>query len=161
MIPKTHDAFQKKARMRGYCGIGIVNGKFSQNLGGLWRSAYCLYASYIFTIGSRYSKEDSDTCSAFRMIPLLQFSYEEEFLNSFPKECVLVGIEIHPRAKSLESYIHPPQACYVLGAEDSGLSETMIKACKQIVVINSKHCLNVATAGSIVLYDRMLKMNKS
>jgi tRNA (guanosine-2'-O-)-methyltransferase len=43
--------------MRGYYGIGIENVKTAENVGTLWRSAYILGASFIFTIGKRYKKQ--------------------------------------------------------------------------------------------------------
>lgn len=50
--------------MRGYFGIGIVEGKSTENVGGLWRSAHALGASMIFTIGFRPPRQPTDTTCA-------------------------------------------------------------------------------------------------
>jgi len=71
-------------------------------------------------------------------------------------------VEITENAKQLPAYKHPHQACYLLGAEDYGLSPEIIKKCHDIVQIPySFSCLNVAVAGSIVFYDRSMKCQKS
>ncbi len=41
----------------GYFGIGIYQAKRFENVGVLWRGAYQLGASYIFTIGKRYRRQ--------------------------------------------------------------------------------------------------------
>ena len=47
----------------GYFGVGIVNGKSEANQGTLWRSAYQLGASFIFTVGARFDHR-TDTVPA-------------------------------------------------------------------------------------------------
>ena len=46
---------------------------------------------------------------------------------------------------------------YVLGAEDIGLSEKAQTICEDVIYIPSNRCLNVAVAGSIIMYDRFCK----
>jgi len=41
--------------------------------------------------------------------------------------------------------------------EDHGLPETIQEKCLAVVHIDTPMCLNVATAGSIVMYDRSVK----
>ena len=144
-------------KMRGYCGIGIVNGKTVANLGTLWRSAYCLGADFIFTIGARYSKQSSDTVRAYRHIPLWNFIDFEDFNTHRPYGCVLVGIELTDRSKPLGTFCHPERAIYLLGQEDGSLSPQILDKCNHIIQFTSKHCLNVASAGTVVLYDRQMK----
>ena len=52
---------------------------------------------------------------------------------------------------------HPERAAYLLGAEDHGLSPAVLAMCHRIVVLPGRHCLNVAVAGSLILYDRWLR----
>ena len=59
---------------RGYFEIGIYQGKTPANLGTLWRSAFQLGAAGIFLIGNRFKKHASDTTSAYRHIPLRQYT---------------------------------------------------------------------------------------
>lgn len=141
---------------RGYFGIGIESSKTEENVGGLWRSAHCFGAQFIFTIGARYKKSSQDTTKAERHIPLFEYRDSGEFLKNIPIGCTLVGIEIHPTAMNLKEFKHPRNAIYLLGPEDGSLSNTLLRECK-VVSIDTKYCLNVATAGSIIMYDRSIK----
>lgn len=144
--------------MRGYFGIGVENLKNEVNLGTLWRSAFCLGANFIFTIGRRYKNQSSDTTQAYRHIPFYEYENREHFLKSRPYDCRLIGIEIGERAKSIYNSMHPERAIYVLGPEDGSLS--FLDKCDYVIQIPSKVCLNVAVAGSIVMYDRNCKMEE-
>jgi tRNA (guanosine-2'-O-)-methyltransferase len=143
--------------MRGYFAIGVYNIKNEINVGTLWRSAFALGASYFFTIGRRYTPQCSDTTQSHRHIPYHRFSNESDFLSHIPYDCQLVGVEIVPAARQLEDFTHPQRAIYLLGPEDGSLSEQLLNRCQYVVKFNSRFCLNVSTAGSIVMYDRAAK----
>ena len=142
---------------RGYCGIGIYNVKNSINVGGLWRHAQAFGAAFIFTIGRRYCHEASDTTNAWKHMPFYRFDTFDQFVVARPKDCPLIGIEISDKSISLPRFAHPERAIYLLGAEDQGLPAAIMGQCQQIVEIPTRFCLNVATAGGIVLYDRVAK----
>lgn len=142
---------------RGYFGIGIYQTKNWLNVGTLWRTAHNLGAAFIFTIGTRYKKQASDTTTAMDSIPLVRYPTLEDFQRCRPIDCRLVGVEQAGGAVSLVTFEHPEKALYLLGAEDTGLPEAVIQKCQSLVQIPSKSCLNVAVAGSIVLYDRVAK----
>jgi len=144
---------------RGYFGIGIENTKTKANIGTLWRSAYCLNAAFIFVIGNRYKMQASDTVKAMRHIPMYHYDTFEQFYENMPQDCQLIGIDNLPKARMLDGYGHPERAIYLLGAEDSGLSNKAIEKCDSLIQFESKICLNVAVAGSIVMYDRQTKIN--
>jgi tRNA G18 (ribose-2'-O)-methylase SpoU len=143
---------------RGYFGIGIERAKTEANIGTLWRSAFCLGAAFIFTIGRRYPPQASDTTKTWRHIPLLEYTDLKDFYAHLPYDCRLIGIEILPDAKPLETFSHPLRAVYLLGPEDGSLSKPAIEMCHTLVRFTSTHCLNVAAAGSIVMYDRQAKL---
>jgi len=155
VLAKKEDSLMSERKKRGYFGIGVENLKSKVNLGTLWRSAYCLGADFIFVIGNRWGKQSSDTIKAYRHIPLYQYENTEHFLKSRPYDCLMVGIEITEKARSIYTFIHPERVIYVLGAEDSSL--TFLDKCQSIIQIPSKFCLNVATAGAIIMYDRNQK----
>jgi tRNA(Leu) C34 or U34 (ribose-2'-O)-methylase TrmL len=139
---------------RGFCAIGIFTPRFQSNVGVLWRTAFNLGASYIFTIGKRF-KYRADVTKADRHIPLFEFEDWDEF--KVPAKTKLVGIEITEDAKPLHEYTHPERAIYLLGAEDYGLPQEIMDECDDIVSIESHYCLNVSATGAIVLYDRFCK----
>ena len=143
--------------MRGYFGIGIENTKTESNIGTLWRSAAILGAGFIFTIGRRYKKQASDTVSAWKHIPLYEYPDFDTFYNSMPKNCMLIGIELDQKAIPVADFMHPERCIYLLGAEDNGLSKQAILSCHKLVILPGKYCMNVAVAGSIVMYDRIIK----
>lgn len=142
---------------RGYYGIGICNGKTEVNIGTLWRSAAIFGASFIFTIGKRYKKQSSDTMKAWRHIPLYNYETFDEFYKAMPYDCRLIGVELDERAHAINNFIHPERCVYLLGAEDLGLSREALRHCHTIIQLQGDYCLNVAVAGSIVMYDRLIK----
>jgi tRNA G18 (ribose-2'-O)-methylase SpoU len=144
-----------------YFGIGIQNGKTPENLGVLWRSAQNLGASFIFTIGNRYAKQSSDTHNAVMAMPYFHYENFEEFFKNLPKGARLVGVELDEKAEDLETFHHPRRCVYLLGAEDNGLTKAAIEKCHSLVKFKSEMSLNVAVAGSIVLYDRGINKPRS
>ena len=144
-----------------FFGIGIQNGKTPENLGVLWRSAQNLGASFIFTIGNRYAKQASDTHNAVNAMPYFHYNTFQDFYNHLPKGARLVGVEMAESAQSLEYFEHPRRCVYLLGAEDHGLSKDAIGKSHFLVQFSSKMSLNVAVAGSIVLYDRTRAKKRS
>lgn len=140
--------------------IGVDQPKREVNIGTLWRSAFCLGASLVFTVGRRYSPQSGDTPKTWRQIPCLHFATWEEYRQHAPLAWTPIGVEIGRAATDLRAFHHPAEAVYLLGAEDSGLSNEAAALCKDIVVIPSRYCLNVAVAGSIVMYDRTAKKEK-
>lgn len=145
---------------RGYFGIGIEHTKSEENIGGLFRSAMVYGASFAFTIGRRYTRQSSDTPNALKHIPLYHYLTFDDFFRHLPRDCPLVGVEIDPAAIMLDDFSHSERACYLLGAEDHGLTKRALSACHALVRLPGNFCLNVATAGSIVMYDRWVKQEK-
>jgi tRNA G18 (ribose-2'-O)-methylase SpoU len=139
-----------------YFEIGIYNVKSECNVGTLFRSAYQLGASGVFTIGKRYKKQSSDTYNTRGNIPLRHFLTFDDFLLSLPLEAVLVGVEFG--GTLLSSFSHPKNAIYLLGAEDNGLPNEIIKKCNSLISIESVRQLsyNVSVAGSLVMYHRLI-----
>jgi tRNA G18 (ribose-2'-O)-methylase SpoU len=147
--------------VRGYCGIGIQNAKTPANLGTLWRSAFCLDADFIFTVGARYRSQTSDTVKAYRHIPYWRFEDWKDFHDHIPYDCQLIGVEINKKAHDLKAFNHPQRAVYILGPEDGSLSPSIVKKCQHLIQFTSRFCTNVAVAGSIVLYDRLAKRDQT
>ncbi len=148
---------KESGRSRGYFGIGIERSKTEANVGTLWRSALCFGAAFIFVIGKRYPRQASDTPKTWRHIPLYEYRDVQDFADHRPLDCQLVGVEITPDAHSLETFSHPQRAVYLLGPEDGSLSAQALALCQSVVKFRSAYCLNVASAGTVVMYDRQTK----
>jgi tRNA G18 (ribose-2'-O)-methylase SpoU len=140
--------------MSGYFEIGIYHTKTKVNVGTLFRSAWQLGASGVFTIGRRYSRQASDTYNTTRNIPLRHYVTFDEFLDNRPVGALLVGVEMG--GKPLSEYSHPRNAIYLLGAEDHGLPQSIMSRCNSVVSLQAvrRASYNVAVAGSLVLYHR-------
>ena len=147
-------------KARGYFGIGIYHTKNILNVGTLWRSANLFGAAFLFTIGKRYKRQASDTLNSTLHIPLYEYDSFEEFLTNRPKDCLLIGVEQCENSKDVTALEHPERAIYILGAEDKGLPDEILAKCNRIISIDTPASLNVAVAGSIIMYDRNSKRRK-
>lgn len=143
----------------GFFGIAVWSPKSEINIGTLWRSAFLYDAALIGTIGARYRKQASDTPNTANHIPLVQYTDLDDLKRHLPASCPLVGVELTPDAVPLHCYQHPKRAMYLLGAEDHGLPSKVLGECHEVIQIPAMRdwSMNVAVAGSIVMYDRHAK----
>ncbi len=146
--------------MRGYFGIGVEGVSKAMNAGNLYRSANAFGASFVFTVAAAYCDDDgtSDTSDAPGQVPFYRFETLETL--RLPESCALVGIEIHDDAVELPSFRHPRRAAYVLGMERMGLSDGMIACCDHLIRIPTRFSLNLASAGVVVMYDRLISLQR-
>ena len=145
---------------RGYFGIGAESISKSVNLGNLFRSAHAFGASFVFTVGAdeRAFEMRSDTSKADNHLPIYHWKTVDDM--QLPKGCSLVGIEILDGAVDLPSFPHPQRSAYVLGPERGVLSPALLAHCQHLVRIPTRFSLNVATAGAIVMYDRLRSLGR-
>lgn len=141
--------------------LGVVNGKFASNFGALTRSAYNFGCSMIFSIGDRYNRRlhKGDVSHAWKDIPTMHFDSFEEYAKHPIRWWKHVGVELTPVASNIRDFAHPPQCVYLLGGEDCGLGPVALNMCENTIVIPSKQCLNQSIAGSIIMFDRIIKGN--
>jgi len=146
--------------MRGYFGIGVQRFSKPMNAGNLFRSAHGFGASFAFTIDSKLplTTAGSDTSDAWKQMPYYRFDDVASMM--LPANCSIVGVELLDEAIDLPSFHHPRQAAYILGPERGSLSEDLVEKCDHIVKIPTKFCINVATAGAIVMYDRVASLGR-
>ncbi len=143
---------------RGYFGIGVEGVSKSANVGALLRTAHAFGAAFCFTVDAGFDSRASrlaDTSDTPRHVPLWRF--DDPATMTLPAECVLVGIELLEDATELPAFRHPLSAAYILGPERSGLSPATLARCRHVVRIPTRFSLNLAVAGALVLYDRLLQ----
>ncbi|MBM3508731.1 MAG: RNA methyltransferase [Alphaproteobacteria bacterium] len=159
-LPATAGSAAAPPRLRGYFGIGVERVSKPMNVGNLFRTAHAFGASFVFTIAAAYSVRAarSDTSLAPKHLPFYRFDSVESM--QLPAGCQLVGIEITEDAVALPTFHHPLSAAYVLGPERGSLSPALLARCTRVVRIPTAFSLNVATAGAVVLYDRLLTMGR-
>jgi len=149
--------------------IILCNPKYPHNVGAAVRAASCFGAKSILFTGSRVSLNPSkgyrlpreERMKGYKDVMLLNDDYP---FNRFNGDVVPVAIEVRENSESLPMFIHPENAIYVFGPEDGSISQMMLTHCHRFVIIPSKHCLNLAAAVYLILYDRIAKMgalNKS
>lgn len=143
---------------KGFFGIGIFMPKTKENMGTLVRSAKMFGADFVFMIGQRYTSQ----CSAVKLdnkMPIFYFKDWETFCECMPPTEKYCGIELTENAKPLAKYTHRQRGIYILGSEDNGVSNEVLESDRcEFVQIEGNASLNVAVAGSIVMYDRFIKI---
>ena len=147
--------------MRGYFGIGVEGASKAMNVGNLMRSAHAFRASFVFTVAAAYPAAEgrqADTSNTPNEVPFYSFDSVESLM--LPKGCTAVGVELDDRAVDLPSFRHPRRAAYVLGMERGSLSEEMMSCCDHVVRIPTRFSLNLAAAGAIVMYDRLISLQR-
>ncbi len=147
--------------MRGYFGIGVQGLSKAMNAGSLFRTANAFGASFVFTVGAVFSKQElqkSDTSKSATHVPLYEFDSHKDM--ALPVGCALVGVELVDDAFELPSFRHPISAAYVLGPERGNLSPEMMELCTHVVKIPTRFCINVGLAGALVMYDRLLSTGR-
>ena len=143
----------------GFFAIGVYNAKTVENVGTLWRSAFMLGASYLFTIGTRCAWEKAcDTYKSWRHVPAFRFDGWDAFCASAPVGATWVAVEMG--GVPLHEFKHPERAVYVLGAEDAGLPASIVRACHHCVSLEGVRAssYNVSVAGTLIMYDRLRKL---
>ena len=146
------------SRPRGYFGIGAEGVSKSANVGALLRTAHAFGASFCFTVGTGWDARQgrqADTADTPLHVPMWRFPTLDAM--QLPRGCALVGIELLDDAVDLPSFRHPLSAAYILGPERSGLSPDLLARCQHVVRIPTRFALNLAVAGALVLYDRLLQ----
>lgn len=152
-------ASRESSAETGYAAIALVNPKHPENVGGALRAASAFGASLVVVAGSRneWLRHSTDTAKAYRRIPTLDVDDARE---AVPFDCVPVAVEIADDACDLVGYEHPERAYYVFGPEDGSLGKRAFAWCRDVVRIPSRHCLNLAAAVNVVLYDRIAKQRR-
>ncbi len=147
--------------MRGYFGIGIQGVSKAYNVGNLFRTAHAFGASFVYTVDAKYSKNKwnkTDTSKSIEHTPFYSFPSLNELM--LPQGCALVGIELTEDAIELPSFRHPMKAAYLLGPERSSLPQSTLERCDFVIKIPMKFCINVGTAGALVMYDRLQSLGR-
>jgi tRNA(Leu) C34 or U34 (ribose-2'-O)-methylase TrmL len=141
----------------------LIDPKYPHNVGAALRACSCWGVGQLWWTGSRVTL---DVPRGERLPPeerMKGYRSVEMVRDDQPFDCFDAGtatpvaVEIRPDAESLVMFEHPEDAVYVFGPEDGGLPKPVRLLCHRFVVIPTHHCLNLAAAVNVVLYDRRLK----
>ena len=144
--------------MRGYACIGLDNPKNPINVGSALRAAGVFGAAFVAVSGDRipykYHTTPTDTMKHYRHLPLIR---TDNLYNIIPFDCVPVAVDLVENARPLPAYTHPERAFYIFGGEDATLGQRVLSWCRDVIMIPTNGCMNLAACVNVVLYDRMMK----
>ena len=147
------------------------------HFGTLWRSSYQLGASFISLVGSKFSRKrlSADTSTCWSTVPAFTYPDFNTFVTCAPYNCPIVAIA--PGGVPLEEFSHPPRALYAVFANEedhqSARGIEAINRCAIRVSLPDDHSrkqmhgdnrtaqMSNIVAASIVMYDRLVKIQRS
>lgn len=147
--------------------IVLQNPHFAHNVSMVTRLASCFGIEQVWFTGNRV-KVDLEQRKRMPREERMKGYSDVEIINhelpleQFPPGTVPVAVEVRPNSERLQDFQHPENAVYVFGPEDSSIHAGTLTYCHRFVVIPTRHgyCLNLATAVSILLWDRMVKLGQ-
>jgi len=144
----------------------LVRTKFVHNVGASVRGSSCFGGGPIYFTGGRFDLTSSrlpreERMKGYEDAPWTDLGEEFRPMDKIRAELGIdftpVAIELLPSSEPLNQFEHPEDALYVFGPEDGSLPTGIRSACHRFVTIPSKHCLNLAAAVNVTLYDRACK----
>lgn len=140
--------------------ILLSNPKNARNIAMIIRLASCYDVKQVWYTGNRIKIDEGERLpreermKGYAEVDLIQNDYP---FDMFERGVTPVAIEVRDNAMNLHDFEHPKNPLYVFGPEDGSIPQVYMRHCHQVVVIPTKHCLNLATAVSTILYDRQYK----
>lgn len=159
-------ARRKAEYRRGLRPVAIAGWNTSKeyNVGSLVRTAHAAAAQEVILVGEReWNVEAAKTSELYTDVTILPDA--EAFLQHLAdRRMQLVAVELDPRSVNLFDAEYPDRPCFVVGGERETLPEVLLDAAELIVELPQwglVPCLNLAVAGSIVLYDFLGKQSRA
>jgi len=134
------------------------------NVGSLVRTAHAVAAEEVVLVGDReWNVEAARTAELYTTVTQV-VDLEAFRAHLADRLWNLVAVELDDRAVNLFEAEYPDRPCFLLGAEVGGVPESL--RCEATMVVQIPQwglvpSLNLAVAGSIVLYDYLAKLRRS
>lgn len=155
--------------------IVLCNPKTPYNVGGVIRAASIFGAREVWWTGERVTDErrvnrgmGTNLKGRKWRLPReermraydVAWGVDENALGRLVREGFTpVCVERLQRSESLPMFVHPEgDVVYVFGPEDGGVPGDVRASCHRFVTIPGEHCLNLACAVNVTLYDRLFKL---
>jgi tRNA G18 (ribose-2'-O)-methylase SpoU len=149
---------------RGLRDIALAAWNISKehNVGSLVRTAHAAAVSELLLVGEReWNVEAARTAELYtEIVHLPDLDALQRHLAE--RRWQLVVVELHERSVNLFDADYPERPCFLLGAELEGVPEPLIESASLVVQVPQwglVPSLNLAIAGSIVLYDYLGKLH--
>lgn len=165
-MAKNSDAYFKKTEQIKPGAIILIEPRFAHNVGTALRTCACFCHPQIIVTGQRIR----DEVDALRRIPReermrnyqdVELIHCDDPFKLLAPECVPIAMEFRPNSECLYDFEHPENAVYIFGPEDGTLGQQILTQCHSFVKIDTMECLNLATAITVTLYDRELKIRQA
>jgi tRNA C32,U32 (ribose-2'-O)-methylase TrmJ len=138
----------------------LWNPQYGYNVGGVLRACSIFGVPQLLWTGNRVTLDTArgqrlpreERMKGYEDVDVLR---TEKPFDLLPPGTVPVAVEVRENAERLPDFEHPVQAAYVFGPEDGSLPSWVLGHCHRFVVIPGQHCLNLASAATLVLYKRM------
>ncbi len=121
------------------------------------RAAGCYGVSSVFYTGERFRHArqfNQDTKGIRHKIPTIGV---DDLLAMTPLGATRIAIELAEDAIPLPEFVHPENAFYIFGPEDSSIPKDIVDQCAYTVYIPTFSSMNLAATANVVLYDRLAK----
>lgn len=159
-------ARRREEYRRGLRPISIAAWNISKehNVGSLVRTAHAVAAEEVVLVGAReWNVEAARTAELYTTVTRLPDvqAFRDHLAAGHWR---LVAVELDRRAVPLFEAEYPERPCFLLGAELGGVPPELLDEAKLIVQIPQwglVPSLNLAVAGSIVVYDCLAKLHRS
>lgn len=146
----------------GYYGIGLHDVKNGYNVGGVLRAIGAFGGKFLAVSGNRWSQKGDwrhmDTEGAHLRLPV--YLNATDMFTYMPYGCEPVAIELSKDARSIVNFKHPKVAMYIFGPEDGSLPDSVLEKCKSKIYIPTEYSLNLYSAATAVMYDRVSKISQ-
>ncbi|MCU0304192.1 MAG: hypothetical protein MUC56_09065 [Thermoanaerobaculales bacterium] len=135
------------------------------NVGSLVRTAHAVAAAEVILLGDRDWNVEA-ACTAELFTEIVQLPAEPAVLLEHleRRRFTPVSVELAAGAVGLFDACYPERPCFLLGAERGGLPAELLAVSKLIVEIPQwglVPSLNLAVAGSLVVYDYLGKLHRA
>lgn len=142
--------------------IILVNPRFAYNVAMVVRLASAWGLRQVWFTGPRVGFDveglgrlpREERMRGYREVEIL---HSDRPFDRFPRGVTPVAVEVKADVEMLCDFEHPENAVYVFGPEDGSIPSVMLRHCHRHLVIPARHCLNLATAATAVLWDRVQK----
>jgi len=145
--------------------VAMFNVDYDFNISNLIRTANLMGFEKVFHVqkeGRRYDRRG--TVGTHNYTNVIHCRDEDEFFKNIKYDYIPIAVEnnINHRAKNAYKFQYPVSPCFIFGAENKGLDDSVLLKCAEIITIpnfGSVRSLNVGTAAAIImgLYSKVYR----
>ena len=160
-----------KAAKKSPLIVILDNVRSLNNVGSIFRSADAFRIQHIYLCGITATPPHKDIQkTALGSTEAVDWSYAKDTLAVVEKlqsvNVIVMAIEQAENATVLQDFYPNNQSIYALvfGHEVKGVNQAVVNQCDGVIEIpqyGTKHSLNIAVSGGVVLWDLFSKMNQS